>query len=153
MSPIPVPSVVLHAHTVLHKAWVLTLAYPVVRGQQLFRHFSLITLLSTKQHMDSFPSTCLTWGPTIQLCSSIWCRQSYQLQQLLLERCPFFLWQEKNKGRSGWDFLREGGEGGIIVFRVYPTCMLQWCFHKWFAMGLRKPLRVSWNLYETNLLR
>ena len=139
MSPIPVPSVVLHAHTVLHKAWVLTLAYPVVRGQQLFGHFSLITLLCT----------CLTWGPTIQPCSSIWCRQSYHLQQLLLESCPFFKWQEKNKGRSGWDFLREGGEGGIIVFRVHPTCMLQWCFHKWFEMGLRKPLRVSlkpiWN--------
>ena len=94
-----------------------------------------ITLLSTKQHMDSFPSTCLTWGPTIRPCSSIWCRQSYQLQQLLLEGV-LFLWQEKNKGRSGWDFLREGGEGGIIVFRVHPTCMLQWCFHKWFEMAL-----------------
>eukprot|EP00434_Breviolum_minutum_P019577 symbB.v1.2.017271.t1/scaffold1347.1/size123984/8 len=36
-------------------------------------------------------------SPTIQPCSSIWCRQSYQLQQLLLERCPLFYGRKRTR--------------------------------------------------------
>ena len=131
MSLIPVPSVVLHAHTVLHKAWVLTLAYPVVRERSTTLRAFLAYHTPVHQAAHGFLSIHMSDmrsnDPTV---FEHLVQAKLPVTAIASGKVSFSLWQEKNKGRSGWDFLREGGEGGILEFRVHPTCMLQWCFHK-----------------------
>ena len=79
--------------------------HTVVRGQQLFGHFALITLLSIKQHMDSSPSKLISDmrsnDPTV---FEHLVQAKLAVAAIASGRCPYFM-AGKEQGKIWMGFL------------------------------------------------